>query len=132
MHIADCAFPFQQESIKLCMKTWTQEGCVGCCRAMPIPVVGSVSEPEALGLGKLLGVHARKQTGTLVTGNDSAPDVDDTTCCGQFQGYFISRTGQPICLFCNAIRIGSGMVACSCTKVDLVSRSLKYQPTSMH
>ena len=63
---------------------------------MPIPVVGSVSEPEARGLGKLFEAHARKQTGTLVTGNDSAPDIDDTTCCGQFKGCFINRTGQPV------------------------------------
>lgn len=76
---------------------------------MPIPVVGSVSEPEALGLGKLLAVHARKQTGTLVTGSDSAPDIDDTTCCGQFQGYFISKTGQPTGIFHNAFCIGSGI-----------------------
>lgn len=67
-----------------------------CCRAMPIPVVGSLSEPEAVGLGKLFEVHARKQTGTLVTGSDAAPDIDETTYCGQLKGYFITRTGWPV------------------------------------
>lgn len=63
---------------------------------MPIPVIGSLSEPEALGLGKHFEVHARKQTGTLVTGNDAAPAVNDATCYGHLQGFFINRTGQPI------------------------------------
>lgn len=62
---------------------------------MPIPVIGSVSEPEAMGLGKLFEAHARKHTGTLVNGNDIAPETDDS-CCGQLRGYFITRTGQPI------------------------------------
>lgn len=59
---------------------------------MPIPVIGAVSEPEAIGLGKLFEAYAKKQTGTLINGNDVAPDIDDNSC-GRLRRFFISRTG---------------------------------------
>lgn len=69
-----------------------QGGAFCCCRAMPIPVIGSVSEPEAIGLGKLFQAHARKQTGTLINGTDMAADTGDSFC-GSLRGFFISQTG---------------------------------------
>lgn len=84
---------------------------------MPIPVVGSLSEPEVVGLGKLFEVHAKKQTGTLVNGSDTAPDIDETTYCGQLQGYFITRTGRPAFIVlaqCKPQR-ACGVVTCGCT-----------------
>ena len=62
------------------------------CRAMPLPVIGSVSEPEAIGLGKLYESQSRKQTGTLFNGIDFAPEVDGS-CVGQLKAFFVHRTG---------------------------------------
>ena len=59
---------------------------------MPLPVLGSVSEAEAIGLGKLLEVHAQKQTGTLFSGIDIAPD-DDTTAA-RVKSIFVHRIGE--------------------------------------
>ncbi len=66
---------------------------VSCCRAMPLPVLGSVSEAEAIGLGKLLEKHARKQTGTLFNGIDYAAD-DEDNIIGQLKKVFVHRTGE--------------------------------------
>ena len=63
------------------------------CRAMPLPVIGSVSEPEAIGLGKLFQSQARKQTGTLFNGIDFAPEANGT-CMGQFKAFFVHQTGK--------------------------------------
>ncbi len=60
---------------------------------MPIPVVGSVSEAEAIGLGKLLEHVARKQTGTLFNGIDIAPD-DYDTIAGYVKSMFVHRIGK--------------------------------------
>lgn len=60
---------------------------------MPIPVIGSVSDPEAVGLGKLLEVHCRKQTGTLFNGIDIADDDYDTVA-GYVRSFFVHRTGE--------------------------------------
>lgn len=59
---------------------------------MPLPVLGSVSEAEAIGLGKLLEAHAQKQTGTLFSGIDIAPD-DDTTAA-RVKSIFVHRIGE--------------------------------------
>lgn len=69
------------------------------CRAMPIPVIGSVSDPEAVGLGKLLEVHCRKQTGTLFNGIDIADDDYDTVA-GYVRSFFVHRTGELIHALC--------------------------------
>ena len=59
---------------------------------MPLPVIGSVSEPEAVGLGKLFESQARKQTGTLFNGIDFITEADGS-CFGQFKSIFVHRTG---------------------------------------
>ncbi len=59
---------------------------------MPLPVIGSISDPEAVGLGKLLEAHCQKQTGTLFNGIDIAND-DYDTISGYVKSMFVHRIG---------------------------------------
>jgi len=63
------------------------------CRAMPLPVIGSISDPEAVGLGKLLEAHSQKQTGTLFNGIDIAND-DHDTIAGCVKSMFVHTIGE--------------------------------------
>lgn len=60
---------------------------------MPLPVIGSISDPEAVGLGKLLEAHCQKQTGTLFNGIDIASD-DHDTIAGYIKSMFVHRIGE--------------------------------------
>jgi len=60
---------------------------------MPLPVIGSISDPEAVGLGKLLEAHCQKQTGTLFNGIDIAND-DYDTISGYVKSMFVHRIGE--------------------------------------
>ncbi|KAL0045047.1 hypothetical protein WJX82_006316 [Trebouxia sp. C0006] len=64
-------------------------------RAMPLPVIGSISDPEAVGLGKLLEAHCQKQTGTLFNGIDIAND-DYDTIAGYVKSMFVHRIGKVV------------------------------------
>ncbi|KAL0039987.1 hypothetical protein WJX79_001551 [Trebouxia sp. C0005] len=64
-------------------------------RAMPLPVIGSISDPEAVGLGKLLEAHCQKQTGTLFNGIDIASD-DHDTIAGYIKSMFVHRIGKVV------------------------------------
>lgn len=60
---------------------------------MPLPVIGSISDPEAVGLGKLLEAHSQKQTGTLFNGIDIAND-DHDTIAGCVKSMFVHTIGE--------------------------------------
>jgi len=62
---------------------------------MPLPVIGSISDPEAVGLGKLLEAHCQKQTGTLFNGIDIAND-DYDTIAGYVKSMFVHRIGVSV------------------------------------
>ena len=56
-------------------------------------MIGSISDPEAVGLGKLLEAHSQKQTGTLFNGIDIAND-DYDTISGYVKSMFVHRIGE--------------------------------------
>ena len=56
-------------------------------------MIGSISDPEAVGLGKLLEAHCQKQTGTLFNGIDIAND-DYDTIAGYVKSMFVHRIGE--------------------------------------
>lgn len=60
---------------------------------MPLAVLGSVSEQEAEGLGKLQEKQARQLTGTMITGSDLSIHGD---AGWSFWNLIVSRTGQSL------------------------------------
>ena len=85
-----CILQYYSDTLLVCCSS-IDIGPECCCRAMPLAVLGSVSEQEAEGLGKLQEKQARQLTGTMITGSDLSVHGDSGW---SFWNLIVSRTGQ--------------------------------------